>query len=79
MFRDLLNDRDGEIFHGMSILVEVCSNWFPCPVMFDVRSVASESFLQGILCHTNILYGTVTAFDQIDYTFVLQVADMDTV
>ena len=36
--------------------------------MFDVRSVASESFLQGILCPTNILYATLTAFDQIDYT-----------
>jgi len=68
VFRDLLNDHDGEIFLAMSILVEMCSNWFPCPVMFDVRSVASELFLQGILCHTNILYATLTAFNQIDYT-----------
>ena len=68
MFWDLLNDHDSEIFHGMSILVEMCSNWFPCPVMFDVRSVASELFLQSILCHTYILYATLTAVDQIDYT-----------
>ena len=33
--------------------------------------MASESFLQGILCHTNILYATLTAFDQIDYTLCL--------
>ena len=67
----MINDHDGEIFLGITILVEMCSNWFPCPVMFDVRSVASESFLQGILCPTNILYATLTAFDQIDYRFCL--------
>ena len=40
-------------------------------LVFDVISVASELFLQGILCHTNILYVTLTAFDQIDYTLCL--------
>ena len=63
-----MTGHDGEVFHGISILVEVCSNWFPCPVMFDVRSVASESFLQGSLGHINILFATLTT------PFVLQVA-----
>ena len=30
-------------------------------------------FLQGILCHTNILYATLTAFNQIDYTLCLAI------
>ena len=73
-----MTGHDGEVFHGISILVEVCSNWFPCPVMFDVRSVASESLLQGILCHTNILYATLHSIGQTT-PFVLQVTDMDIV
>ena len=46
----LLNDHDGQVFHGMSTSIEVLSHWFLCLLVFDVIFVAIEADVQGVLC-----------------------------
>ena len=66
----LLNDHDGQVFHGMSTSIEVLSHWFLC-LVFDVISMAIEADVQGILCQTDILFWALPALYQIDHTLCL--------
>ena len=56
----------------MSRKVKVCRNWPLCPTV-DVRSEASEIFVQGILCLAHVLHFTLPAFNQKDYVLSLEV------
>ena len=63
----VFNDHDGKIFfHVVSRLIEVLSHFrFLC--LPDVRSVAIEANVQGILCRANILFWALPALNQIDH------------
>ena len=43
-----------KVFHGVSGIVEVGSNWF-LRLHLDIRSMAIEVDVLGVLCLTNIL------------------------
>ena len=47
---------DYQVLHGVSGEIEVSSHWFICFVGLDVRSVAIEADVEGILRFTDILF-----------------------
>ena len=71
---NLLNDHDGEVFHGMSTPIEVLSHRFLNLLVFDVRPVAIEAEMQGILCWTYVLLLALFALYDIHTTLGLAVS-----
>ena len=75
-FQDLITiflpyDPDGEVPHGMSTLVEVFRYW-GFFLVFDLRSVVVEAFVQSPCCPTNILViVAILSFNQMDCTLGL--------
>ena len=51
----------------MAFRVEVSSHWFFQTSMFNIRSVAVHSYVERILCFSNILFLTFYALDHVDH------------
>ena len=59
---NLFNDHDGKVIHGVSTSIEVFSHCrFLRLLVFDVRSVAIEPDVQGILGRSNVLLSALLA------------------
>ena len=68
---NLLNDHDGEVFHGVPAPIKVLSHWFQDLFVSDVIFVTIEADVQGILCRTDVLLLALSAPNQIDRTLGL--------
>ena len=58
---NLLNDHDGEVFHGVPAPIEVLSHWFQDLLVSDVISVAIEADVQSVLRQANVLFWALSA------------------
>ena len=68
---DPLNDHDRKVIHGVSTSIEVLSHYrFLCFHVSDIRSVASEMDVEGILCRADIpvFFSALFALYQVDHT-----------
>ena len=61
---NLFNYENRKILQGVSFRVKISSHWFFQISMFNIRSMAIHSYVERILCFSNILFVT---FDHIDH------------